>query len=495
MVSKQSDLRFTKGLTYDDVLLMPKHSRVHPNDVDLKTQFSANLELQIPLISAAMDTVTEAETAIVMAQSGGLGIIHRNLSIAQQQEQVKIVKKSEAGMVTDPFTIGPNDKLKDVLKTIKTVKYSGFPVVEDNKRLVGILTKRDIRFESNLDLPVHEIMTKNLVTAAKGTSKEQAVAILHKNRIEKLPILDDDGQTLIGMFTVKDLLKSQEFPRASKDCNGRLLVGAAIGATGDYLERAQALLDAYCDVIVIDTAHGHSQSVIDAVKEIKNNLKGHNFELIAGNVATAGATRALIEAGADAIKVGIGPGSICTTRIIAGIGVPQLTAISECSRVASEHNIPIIADGGIKFSGDIVKALAAGAKTVMVGSLFAGTNESPGQLIIYQGKSYKQYRGMGSISAMEKGSKERYFQEGVTEKNKLVPEGIEGRIAYRGPLKDTIYQMLGGIRAAMGYIGAMTLAELQKEAEFIEITSAGLKESHVHDVYITQEAPNYQLDT
>jgi IMP dehydrogenase len=440
-----------------------------------------------------MDTVTEAKTAITMAQAGGIGIIHKNLTIDQQAQEVKSVKKSEAGMVTDPVTVHPDDKLRDVLMMIDRVGYSGFPVVENNK-LTGILTSRDIRFEKNYDKPVREIMTYKLVTAPLGTTPEQAVEILHKHRIERLPVVDKDGVTLVGMFTGKDIAKSKQHPHASKDSAGRLLAGAAIGAGGDYVERARALCAAGVDVLVIDTAHGHSQGVLNAVRTIKQSLGQFSFDLVAGNVATAAATKALIEAGVDAVKVGIGPGSICTTRIIAGIGVPQFTAVWNCARAGAEVGVPIIADGGIKFSGDIVKALAAGASTVMVGSLFAGTEEAPGEIIIYQGKSYKQYRGMGSIGAMQKGSKDRYFQGDIEDKGKFVPEGIEGRIAYRGPLSNTIYQMVGGIRSAMGYIGAATIPDLVEKAQFIEISAAGLRESHVHDVYITHEAPNYKLD-
>ena len=486
---------FARGLTYDDVLLIPQHSRILPHEALLDAQFTRNLRLKMPLVSAAMDTVTECRTAIIMAQSGGIGIIHKNLSIEQQAEEVRSVKKSEAGMVTEPVTVRANDTLRDVLSTSSKIKYSGFPVVDAKGKLVGILTGRDIRFEKNFDKQVKDIMTTKLITTPTGTSPEQAVEILQRHRIEKLPVVDKDGVTLVGMFTGKDILKSRQFPNASKDRAGRLLVGAAIGAGGDFMERAHALCTAGVDVLVIDTAHGHSQGVIDAVAAVKRTLQPkYAFEIVAGNVATAAATRALIEAGADAVKVGIGPGSICTTRIVAGVGVPQLTAVLDCARAGAELGVPVIADGGVKFSGDIVKALAAGAGTVMIGSLFAGTDEAPGEIIIYQGKSYKQYRGMGSLSAMQKGSKDRYFQAEVEDRGKLVPEGIEGRIAYRGPLGNTIYQMVGGIKSAMGYLGAGNIQELRERAQFVEISPAGLRESHVHDVYITHEAPNYKLD-
>ncbi len=479
------------GLTYDDVLLLPQQSSVLPHQANLESQLTRNLRLKTPIISAAMDTVTEADTAIVMAQSGGIGIIHKNQSIEEQAHDVKRVKKSESGMVTDPVTVSPSDTLSKVMQIMDEVNFSGFPVV-DNGRLVGIITGRDLRFERDLTKKVDEVMTEAVITADEKTTPDQAVEILHKHRIEKLPVMGGDG-ALLGMYTVKDIRKAKQFPMASKDKAGRLLVGAAIGAGGDFLERAAALVHAGADVLVIDTAHGHSQGVIDAVKQVRAKVSG-NFDLIAGNVATPAGTLALIEAGIDAVKVGIGPGSICTTRIVAGIGVPQFTAVSSCAAAAKEHGIPVIADGGIKFSGDIVKALAAGAGTVMVGSLFAGTAEAPGELIIYQGKSYKQYRGMGSLGAMKKGSKDRYFQGDVEDTGKLVPEGIEGRIPYRGSLGDTMYQLVGGIRAAMGYIGAQTIEKLCKNAEFIQISSAGLRESHVHDVYITREAPNYKLD-
>ena len=481
-----------KGLAYDDVLLIPQHSEVLPAQADLSTQLTRRISLKKPILSAAMDTVTESLTAITMAQSGGIGIIHKNLSVEGQAREVEIVKKSESGIVTDPLTVTPDMTLAEVLEIKAKTGFSGFPVVE-NGRLQGIVTGRDIRFNENVDASVRDIMTKEVITTPVGTPSSEAVSILHKHRIEKLPVVSED-MTLAGMFTVKDILKTEKFPEASKDSQGRLLVGAAVGASGDYLERARALLEAGADVLVVDTAHGHSRGVLEAVKTLKKELSSFKFDIIAGNIASKAAVKALVEAGADAVKVGIGPGSICTTRVVAGVGVPQFTAVLDCAEEARKHQIPVIADGGIKFSGDVVKALAAGAQCVMIGSLFAGTEEAPGELIIYQGKSYKQYRGMGSLGAMQKGSSERYFQGEVTDQKKLVPEGIEGRIAYRGPLDNNIYQMIGGVRSAMGYLGAATIEKLHERAEFIEISSAGLKESHVHDVYITREAPNYKLD-
>jgi len=483
---------FRIGLAYDDVLLVPQHSEILPHEAKLETQFTRHLKLKIPLVSAAMDTVTEAKAAIIMAQAGGIGIIHKNLSVEDQAEEVRLVKKSESGIVKDPVTVSPDATIGDVTLIMKREKFSGFPVVE-NGRLVGIITGRDLRFERNPKRLVREVMTQDVITCTKNTTPDEAVEILHKHRIEKLPVLDTD-KTLIGMYTVKDIVKSRTFPNASKDSSGRLLVGAAVGAGGDYLERTEALIKAGVDVIIVDTAHGHSQGVLNAVKRLRETYAAHTFDIIAGNVATPAAVRALVEAGADAVKVGIGPGSICTTRIVAGIGVPQFTAVLDCAAEGRRLGVPVIADGGIKFSGDIVKGLAAGAQTVMIGSLFAGTDEAPGELIIYQGKSYKQYRGMGSLGAMRKGSRDRYFQGDVDDPGKLVPEGIEGRIPYRGTLSDTIYQLLGGIRSAMGYCGANTIDDLHKRADFVQITSAGLRESHVHDVYITREAPNYKLD-
>jgi IMP dehydrogenase len=481
------------ALTYDDVLLVPNHSAVLPGDTNLETQFTRKIRLKMPLVSAAMDTVTESKTAIVMAQAGGIGIIHKNMSVTEQAREVRQVKKSEAGMVTDPITVSPDQTVGDIIGVMRQYNISGLPVVADGS-LVGIVTGRDIRFEKNPGRKVREVMTSEVITTRKGIGAEEAIDILHKHRIEKLPILDDDGKTLVGLFTIKDIEKARRFPNASKDAAGRLLVGAAIGAGGDYMERAEALLEAGVDVLIVDTAHGHSQGVLDAVRRVKKSFPQYSYEVIGGNVATPEATLALIEAGADAVKIGVGPGSICTTRIVTGIGVPQLSAVMECSAAAAPHGVPVIADGGLKFSGDVAKALAGGANTVMIGSMFAGTDESPGELVIYQGKSYKSYRGMGSLGAMAQGSRDRYFQGDVSDAGKLVPEGIEGRVAYKGPLANTLHQILGGLRSAMGYIGAANMAQLRERARFRQITASGLKESHVHDVYITREAPNYKLD-
>lgn len=488
-----TETNFRDGLAYDDILLVPRHSQVLPHETDLTSPLTHSIQLKTPLISSAMDTVTESATAIAMAQAGGIGVIHKNLSVEDQAREVRKVKKSESGMVTDPIWVKPSDTVGDVIGIMQKYRFSGFPVV-DQGQLVGIVTGRDIRFERNITRPVREVMTSKLITAPIGTSPGEAVDIMHKHRIEKLPVLAKDGKTLAGMFTIKDILKTQEHPHASKDSSGRLLVAAAIGAGGDYLNRASALCEAGVDVLVIDTAHGHSQGVLDAVKKIKQTFGSKGVQLVAGNVATAAATLALIECGADAVKVGIGPGSICTTRIVAGIGVPQFSAVLDCAKAAKSKGIPIIADGGIKYSGDVVKALAAGAGSVMIGSLFAGTDESPGELIIYQGKTYKSYRGMGSLGAMSQGSKDRYFQGNINDQGKFVPEGIEGRVAYKGPLAQQIYQLVGGIRSAMGYTGSRTVTELQTNAEFVRISNAALRESHVHDVYITREAPNYKTD-
>lgn len=481
------------ALTFDDVLLVPAHSRILPGETSLETHFTRRIKLKTPLVSAAMDTVTEAATAIAMAQAGGIGIIHKNLTIEAQAAQVLQVKKSEAGMVTDPITVSPDQTVGDVISIMRKFNISGLPVVAHGA-LVGIVTGRDIRFEKSQSRKVKEVMTADVITCRKGVSSEEAIELLHRHRIEKLPVLSDDGKTLIGLYTIKDIVKSQRFPNASKDPAGRLLVGAAIGAGGDYLRRCEALLESGADVIVVDTAHGHSQGVLDAVANVRKTFSRFDFEVVGGNVATPEATLALIEAGADAVKVGVGPGSICTTRIVTGVGVPQLSAIMECSAAARTKGVPIIADGGVKFSGDVVKALAGGASTVMIGSMFAGTDESPGEMVIYQGKSYKMYRGMGSLGAMQMGSKDRYFQGDVEDSGKLVPEGIEGRVAYKGPLANVLHQVMGGIRSAMGYIGAPTIPLLQERATFRRITNAGLKESHVHDVYITREAPNYRID-
>lgn len=484
-------LNIKEGLTFDDILLIPQESSVLPYETDLTTYLTKNIKLNIPIMSAAMDSVTESDMAIAMARQGGIGIIHKNLSIEAQANEVNIVKKSESGMISNPVTIHPEQNLHEVLEIMAKYKISGLPVTVDNK-LVGILTNRDLRFEVNLDLKVKDIMTKdNLITAQEGISIESAKSLLHKYRIEKLPILSSSGD-LVGLITIKDIKKAIEYPNSAKDDKGRLRVGAAIGPSGDKLERLEALIRAGVDVVTIDTAHGHSKNVIEAVREIKNCFP--NIELIAGNIATAEACEALIKAGADAVKVGIGPGSICTTRIVTGIGVPQLTAISDAVSVAQKRDIPVIADGGIKYSGDMVKALAFGADVVMLGSLLAGVEESPGETILYQGRTYKMYRGMGSIGAMKCGSKDRYFQSNVENENKFVPEGIEGRVPYRGSLASNIYQMIGGIKSGMGYTGASTIAELQKRAKFVKISSSGLKESHVHDVIITKEAPNYRIE-
>jgi IMP dehydrogenase len=479
------------ALTFDDVLLQPAESAVLPHQVDLSTRLTRNLRLPIPLLSSAMDTVTEARMAIAMAQEGGLGVVHKNLTPEQQAAEVLKVKKHESGIVVDPITIEPSAPLSRAVELMREHGINGIPVVE-GRRLVGIVTSRDVRFEKNLAQPVHQVMTKQLVTAKEGVTQEQAIELLHGNRIEKLLVVGEGGE-LRGLMTIKDVEKRRVYPNAAKDARQRLLVAAAVGVGADRDARVDALLKAGCDVIVVDTAHGHSRGVLDAVRDLRRNFKG-TFELVAGNVATAAATRALIDAGADAVKVGIGPGSICTTRVVAGVGVPQITAIDDCARAAAGSGVPIIADGGIKFSGDVVKAIAAGADTVMIGSLFAGTEESPGDTILYQGRTYKAYRGMGSLGAMRQGSKDRYFQGGVQDEKKLVPEGIEGRVPFKGPVGLNIFQLLGGLRAGMGYCGTATIAELQQKATFVRITSAGLKESHVHDVIITEEAPNYRVE-
>ena len=474
-----------EGLTFDDVLLVPARSEVLPKDVDLSIQLTPVIKLNIPLMSAAMDTVTDARMAIAMAREGGLGIIHKNMSIADQAAQVDKVKRSEHGVITDPFFLAPHNLIQDAENLMARYKISGVPICEGGK-LVGILTNRDLRFVTDYSRPIHEFMTsKNLITAPVGTSLEEAKMILAKHRIEKLPIVDENGG-LRGLITIKDIEKSTKYPNSAKDSNGRLLCGAAVGVTGDVFDRIDALLDAKVDVISIDTAHGHSVGVLKQVEAIRNRYP--NIQLFAGNVATAGATHDLIAAGVDCVKVGIGPGSICTTRVVAGIGVPQVTAVADCAEEADKHGIRVIADGGIKYSGDIVKALAAGGSAVMLGSMLAGTEEAPGATEIYQGRSFKVYRGMGSLAAMEAGSKDRYFQ---AESKKFVPEGVEGRVPYKGVLSETIFQMIGGLRAGMGYCGAPTIDYLRKNAEFIKITGAGLAESHPHDISITKEAPNY----
>ncbi|ANB57114.1 inosine-5'-monophosphate dehydrogenase [Anoxybacillus sp. B7M1] len=483
--------KFVKeGLTFDDVLLIPAKSEVLPRDVDVKTQLTPTLSLNIPIISAGMDTVTEAEMAIAMARQGGLGIIHKNMSIEQQAEQVDKVKRSERGVITDPFFLTPDHQVYDAEHLMGKYRISGVPIVnnETEQKLVGIITNRDLRFIQDYSIKISDVMTKeNLITAPVGTTLEEAEKILQKYKVEKLPLVDENG-VLKGLITIKDIEKVIEFPNSAKDEKGRLLVGAAVGVTADTMIRVKKLVEANVDVIVVDTAHGHSKGVLDTVRKIREQYPKLN--IIAGNVATAEATRDLIEAGANIIKVGIGPGSICTTRVVAGVGVPQITAIYDCATEARKYGVPIIADGGIKYSGDIVKALAAGAHAVMLGSLLAGVTESPGETEIYQGRRFKVYRGMGSVSAMEKGSKDRYFQE---DNKKFVPEGIEGRVPYKGPLADTIYQLVGGLRSGMGYCGTKNLEELREKSQFIRMTGAGLRESHPHDVQITKEAPNYSI--
>jgi len=480
-----------EALTFDDVLLVPNYSEVLPTQVDVRTKLTKRITLNIPIMSAAMDTVTEAELAIAIAREGGIGIIHKNMTIEEQAEEVDRVKRSESGMIVKPVTVRPEQTIAEAEALMKKYKISGLPVVDGEGRLVGIITNRDIRFVKDFSKKIADVMTReNLKTVPVGTTLEEAKEILHKYKIEKLPVVDENGY-LKGLITIKDIEKKEKYPNACKDELGRLMVGAAIGVGEEALRRAEALIEAGVDVIVIDTAHGHSKGVIQMVEKIKGLYP--DVDVIAGNVATPEGTEALIKAGADAVKVGIGPGSICTTRIVAGVGVPQLTAVAQCAEVADRYDVSIIADGGIKFSGDIAKAIGAGARVVMIGSLFAGTKESPGELVLYQGRSYKVYRGMGSLGAMKKGSKDRYFQSEVEEK-KLVPEGIEGMVPYRGPLADTIHQLVGGLRAGMGYCGAANIEEMRKKARFVKITSAGLKESHVHDVIITKEAPNYWIE-
>lgn len=474
-----------EGLTFDDVLLVPQRSDVLPKDVDLSTRLTDTVRLNVPLMSAAMDTVTESELAIAMAREGGIGIIHKNLTIDEQAAQVDRVKRSEHGVITDPFFLSPDHLISDANALMGKYKISGVPICVDGK-LVGIITNRDLRFETNFDQPIGNVMTKdNLVTAPVGTTLTEAQAILGKHRIEKLPLVDKEGN-LKGLITIKDIEKSIQYPNSAKDKNGRLLVGAAVGVGANFLDRVAALIDAKVDIVAVDTAHGHNTGVLEAVKKIKNKFP--DVQLIAGNVATAAATRDLIEAGADVVKVGIGPGSICTTRIVAGIGVPQITAIMDCAEMADKYGKRVIGDGGVKYSGDIIKGIAAGASAIMMGSMLAGTKESPGALEIYQGRSFKVYRGMGSISAMEAGSKDRYFQEDA---KKLVPEGVEGRVPYKGSLSEVVFQMVGGIRSGMGYCGKRSIEELRTNSEFIKITNASLIESHPHDISITKESPNY----
>jgi IMP dehydrogenase len=477
-----------EGLTFDDVLLVPQRSSILPNQVDTSTYVTRNIKLNIPILSSAMDTVTESHLAIALAQQGGIGIIHRNMSIDRQAEEVDRVKRSESGMIVDPVTVDPDQKIADALAVMKRFRISGVPVTRHGK-LVGILTNRDLRFETRYDLPVSVVMTKdNLITVSVGTTLDQAQEILHKHRVEKLLVVDDD-YNLKGLITVKDIQKRLKYPNAAKDDHGRLRCGAALGSTGDYLERAKALVAMKVDVLVIDTAHGHSERVMLAVEKVRSVLP--DVQLIAGNVATYEGARDLINLGVDGVKVGIGPGSICTTRVVSGSGVPQITAISECAKATAGAGVPLIADGGIKYSGDLSKAVAAGADCIMIGSLFAGTEESPGETILYQGRTFKSYRGMGSLGAMSQGSSDRYSQEAG---GKLVPEGIEGRVPYKGPLSEMVYQLVGGLRAGMGYCGAATVRELQQKSRFLRVSSAGLRESHVHDVIITKEAPNYRIE-
>ncbi|MBI5117329.1 IMP dehydrogenase [Candidatus Poribacteria bacterium] len=479
-----------EGLSFDDVLLVPARSEIVPREVDLRTKLSRNISLNMPIVSSAMDTVTEARLAIAIAQEGGIGIIHKNMTVEEQTIEVDKVKRSENGVITDPITLRPDNRISEAMDIMDRYHISGFPITTEDGRLVGILTNRDLRFHENYEGPVSDVMTKqNLITASPGTTLEQAKSILHANRIEKLLLVDDEGY-LRGLITIKDINKTIEYPCSCKDSYGRLCVGAAVGTGPDVFERAEKLIKAGVDLIVVDTAHGHSTRVLEAIRKLKLEFDG--VDVIGGNVATEQGALEIIEAGADAIKVGIGPGSICTTRIVSGAGVPQITAINDCAKVARQHGVPVIADGGIRYSGDITKALAAGASSVMIGNLFAGTEESPGEIVIYEGRSYKIYRGMGSLGAMSKGSKDRYFQENEFNMDKLVPEGIEGRVAYRGPLSNFVFQLIGGVKSGMGYCGVKTIQELQEKAKLIKLTSAGLLESHPHNITITKEAPNYQ---
>lgn len=480
-----------EALTYDDVLLVPAKSAVLPREVQVRTRLTRNIELNIPLISAAMDTVTESDMAIAMAREGGIGILHKNMTITRQVEEVGRVKRSESGMILDPVTVRADQRVKDVLHLMNKYRISGIPVVDGGNRLIGIITNRDLRFEPDEGQFVSKIMTsEHLITAPVGTTLHQAERILQKHKIEKLPVVDKNG-VLKGLLTFKDIQKKKRFPSACKDEHGRLRVGAAVGVTADTADRVRALVRVGVDAIVIDTAHGHSRGVLETIKSVRRLFP--DLELVAGNVGTAEGTRDIIKAGVDGVKVGIGPGSICTTRVVAGVGVPQLTAILECSKVAAKARIPLIADGGIKQTGDIAKAIAAGADSVMIGGLFAGVDESPGEKILYEGRSYKVYRGMGSIEAMKQGSRDRYFQDAEDDLQKLVPEGIEGRVPYKGPIGDTVFQMVGGLRAAMGYCGAPSIPDMKSKAQFVRMTDAGLRESHPHDIFITKEAPNYHL--
>lgn len=490
-LSSKSSENIEVALTFDDVLLKPAFSQTLPKDVDVTSNLTAELPLNVPLISAAMDTVTESGLAIAMAQEGGVGVVHKNMTPEEQAHEIARVKKSESGMIIDPITVLPDQPISHALQVMAEYKISGLPVVQFDRTVVGIVTNRDLRFVTDFSRPISEVMTKQpLVTVAPGTGIEEAKAKLHEHRIEKLLVVDKAGH-LTGLITIKDIEKTKKYPNACKDSLGRLRVGAAVGVSADFEERVELLTKAAVDTLVVDSAHGHSRGVIDAVKQLKKKYPG--IQLVAGNIATTEGARALVDAGADAIKVGIGPGSICTTRVISGVGVPQISAIMDAKKAVRGTKVKIVADGGIKYSGDIVKALAAGADCVMIGSLFAGTEEAPGQTVLYQGRSYKLYRGMGSLGAMKRGSKDRYFQGGESEPGKLVPEGIEGRVPYKGPLSSTIFQMVGGLRAGMGYCGVTTIQELQNKTTFIKITAAGLGESHVHDVLITEEAPNYSL--
>lgn len=492
MMPQKSDKTLREGLTFDDVMLVPSMSKILPSDTDVSTHFTRTIKLNIPILSAAMDTVTESKTAICLAQEGGIGIIHRNMGIMEQAQEVEKVKKSESGMIIDPITIAPEQKIKDTLDLMAKYRISGIPVTK-GKRLVGIITNRDLRFETNLDEKVQNVMTKdNLVTVKEGITLEESKKILHRHKIEKLLVVDKEFN-LRGLITIKDIEKMRKYPYSCKDHLGRLRVGAAVGVSSDREQRVDALLKAGCDVIVVDTAHGHSENVIETIKVLKDTFK--SIQIIAGNIATKEGCIALIKAGCDAVKIGVGPGSICTTRIIAGIGVPQISAIMESAKAAARYNIPIIADGGIKFSGDITKAIAAGAHSVMIGNLFAGTDETPGEMVLYQGRTYKVYRGMGSLEAMKEGkSRDRYSIPEDEIETKIVPEGIEGRVPYRGSLSICIHQLIGGLKAGMGYVGSRDLKELQTKGRFIRISAAGLRESHVHDVIITKEAPNYRIE-
>jgi IMP dehydrogenase len=485
------DDRIKEGLTFDDVLILPAKSDVLPAQADISTRLTRNIPLRIPIISSAMDTVTGSRMAIAMAQKGGMGIIHRNMSIEKQAEEVDKVKRHESGMIVDPITIRPGNKIIEAKEVMKKYRISGLPITDENNKLMGILTNRDIRFETRLNLPVEKVMTKDLITVPLGTSLEEAEKLFHKHKIEKLLMVDEHFH-LKGLITYKDILKRIQYPHASKDDFGRLRVGAAVGVSEETLERAKALVLAKVDVLVVDTAHGHSQRVLDIVKMLKKEMPEQ--EIIAGNIGTAEAAKDLIELGVDAVKVGVGPGSICTTRVVTGAGIPQITAIADVFRITKEKDIPLIADGGIKYSGDITKALAAGASSVMLGNLLAGTDESPGEVVIFQGRSYKTYRGMGSIEAMREGSRDRYFQEIMPSESKLVPEGIEGRVPHKGSAFHIIEMMVGGLKSGMGYAGCRTIPELQEKSKFIKVTTSGTRESHVHDVVITKEAPNYYLD-